>query len=31
VHAKKAKPQGRRRSWRELYPHDRDDADPYLD
>lgn len=31
LHAKKAKPQGRRRSWRELYPHDRDEADPYLD
>ena len=30
VHGKKPKPQGRRRSWRELYPQDRDDADPYL-
>ncbi len=30
VHAKKGKPQ-RRRSWKELYPQDRDDADPYLD
>jgi hypothetical protein len=28
---KSAKPRGRRRSWKELHPHDRDDADPYLD
>jgi hypothetical protein len=31
VRAKPAKPKGRRRSWKELHPHDRDDADPYLD
>lgn len=31
VSAKPSKPKGRRRLWQELHPHDRDDADPYLD
>ncbi len=29
--AKSSKPAGRRRSWKELHPHDRDDTNPYLD
>jgi hypothetical protein len=29
--AKSTKPAGRRRSWKELHPHDRDDVNPSLD
>jgi hypothetical protein len=27
----KSKPKGPRKKWKELHPHERDDADPYLD